>query len=286
MTDATSPSTYLDVRYQVDDPVAIVTLSRPDRLNAFTGRMLLEMAYAIEEAEKDDRVVGIVLTGEGRGFCAGADMEMLRSVSEGEGAGGAGAPFEGDLPAPGAEEMGEEFEVGYAWLMAVRKPILAAVNGPCAGLGFAIALLCDLRFASDRAVFTSAFANRGLIAEHGTSWILPRLVGPAHALDILWSGRKLDADEALRMGLVNRVVPHDELLAQATGYLRGLAQTSAPRSLMVMKQQVYKHLNATIGPALRESIELMNESLTRAEFREGVASFLEKRPPAFPRIGG
>ncbi|HVS12941.1 MAG TPA: enoyl-CoA hydratase-related protein [Thermoanaerobaculia bacterium] len=283
MTDTASATTYHDVRYRVDDPVATVTLSRPERLNAFTGRMLLEMAHAVAQAERDERVVGIVLTGEGRGFCAGADMEMLRSVSAGEGR--AGEAFAGDLPSPGAEEMGDEFKVGYAYLMAVRKPILAAINGPCAGLGFAIALLCDLRFASDHAVFTSAFANRGLIAEHGTSWILPRLVGPANALDILWSGRKFDAEEALRLGAVNRVVPHDELMAQATGYLRGLAQTSAPRSLMIMKQQVYRHLNATLGPALRESIELMNESLTREEFREGVASFLEKRPPAFPRIG-
>ena len=276
-------SSYRHIRYEVDDPVATLTLDRPDRLNAFTGLMLTEMAHALERAERDPKVVGIVLTGAGRGFCAGADMEMLRSVSEGEGR--AGEAFEGDLPAPGAEEMGKEFEVGYAYLMAVRKPIVAAINGPCAGLGFAIALLCDLRFASDHAVFTSAFANRGLIAEHGTSWILPRLAGPANALDILWSGRKFDADEALRMGVVNRIYPHDDLVSGATSYLRGLAATSAPRSLMIMKQQVYKHLNATIGPALEESITLMNESLAREEFREGVASFLEKRPPAFPRIG-
>jgi enoyl-CoA hydratase/carnithine racemase len=274
---------YRHLRYQVDEPVATVTLNRPDRLNAFTGLMLTEMAHALQRAEQDPKVVGIVLTGEGRGFCAGADMEMLRSVSAGEGR--AGEAFQGDLPAPGAEEMGDEFRVGYAYLMAVRKPVIAAVNGPCAGLGFAIALLCDLRFASDRAVFTSAFANRGLIAEHGTSWILPRLAGPANALDILWSGRKFGAGEALRMGVVNRVFPHEELIAETDAYLRTLAATSAPKSLMIMKQQVYKHLNATIGPALRESIALMNESLTREEFREGVASFLEKRPPAFPRIG-
>jgi enoyl-CoA hydratase/carnithine racemase len=274
---------YSDVRYQVDGPVATITLHRPDRLNALTGRMLTEMAQALGEAERDPGVVGIVLTGAGRGFCAGADMEMLRSVSQGEGT--AGEAFEGAPPPPGAAEMGPEFQIGYAYLMAVRKPILAAVNGPCAGLGFAIALLCDLRFASDRAILTSAFANRGLIAEHGTSWILPRLAGPANALDILWSGRKFGAEEALRMGVVNRVFPHEELIAETDAYLRTLAATSAPKSLMIMKQQVYKHLNATIGPALRESIALMNESLTREEFREGVASVLEKRPPAFPRIG-
>jgi enoyl-CoA hydratase/carnithine racemase len=286
-------ASYQHIRYQVDDPVATITLDRPDRLNAFTGLMLTEMAHALRRAEQDPAVVGIVLTGAGRGFCAGADMEMLRAASEGEGR--TGEAFQGDFPAldtetlgaeeMGAEEMGAEFQVGYAYLLAVRKPIVAAVNGPCAGLGFAIALLCDLRFASDRALFTSAFANRGLIAEHGTSWILPRLAGPANALDILWSGRKFGADEALGMGVVNRIVPHDQLIPQTVGYLRGLAETSAPRSLMIMKQQVYKHLNATIGPALEESIALMNESLARAEFREGVAAFLEKRPPAFPRIG-
>ncbi len=275
---------YECIRYDVSDNIATITLARPDQLNALTGPMLLELQHALGEAEKDENAVAILLTGEGRGFCAGADMQMLSDLSEGGSRGSSAHPL-GEVARPGAD-LGDDFAVGYAYLLAVRKPILAAINGPCAGLGFAIAMLCDMRYSSDRAVYTTAFANRGLIAEHGTSWILPRLVGPAHALDLLWSGRKVQASEAERMGLVNRVVAHDELIGEARAYLTMLAERSAPKSLMVMKQQVYKHLIKTLGESYRESEVLMAESLERGDFREGVQSFLEKRPPQFARIAG
>ena len=145
-------------------------------------------------------------------------------------------------------------------------------------------MMCDLRFASERATFTTAFANRGLIAEHGVSWILPRLIGPSRALDILWSGRKFDAAEADRLGILNRLLPHDDLLAESTRYIEELAAKSSPTSLMIMKQQVYKHLMTSLGPALEETNTLMAESLRRQDFKEGVASFLEKRPPKFERV--
>jgi enoyl-CoA hydratase/carnithine racemase len=275
---------YEDILYSVDDPVATITFNRPDRLNALTGRMLAEMRHAFAAAEDDPAVVGILLTGAGRGFCAGADMASLEATSEGD-AGlfrGAGAELAAD---PGAEEMGPDFKVSYAWLMAVRKPILAAINGPCAGLGFAIAMLCDLRFAAESAVFTTAFANRGLIAEHGTSWILPRLLGPSRALDLLWSGRKFDAAEAERLGVVNRVLPDADLPTAARAYLEDLATRSSPTSLMVIKQQVYRHLLEPVGAALRDTDRLMAESLERPDFKEGVASYLEKRAPRFGRVG-
>ncbi len=182
--------------------------------------------------------------------------------------------------------MGPDFQLGYTFLMSIPKPIVVAINGPCAGLGFVIAMLCDIRFASDRATFTTAFANRGLIAEHGISWILPRLIGSAHALDLLWSGRRFDAAEAERIGVVNRVVEHDRLLDHATSYLKMLATHSAPMSLKIMKQQVYKHLMTPLHEAMQESLQLMSESLARDDFKEGVASFVEKRPPRFARITG
>jgi enoyl-CoA hydratase/carnithine racemase len=186
---------------------------------------------------------------------------------------------------PGAfEEMGPDFQLGLLYLMAVRKPIICAINGPCAGLGFVMAMLCDIRFASTEAKFTTAFANRGLIAEHGISWILPRLVGPAHALDLLWSGRLVDATEAASMGVVNRVVAADDLLREATGYVETLAERSAPLAIQVIKQQVYRHLSAALGDATRESLRLMKESQARADFAEGVKSFVEKRPPQFARV--
>lgn len=272
---------YQELIYEVEDPIATITLNRPDRLNALTGRLLSELKHAIAEAEKDDRVVAIVLTGAGRGFSAGADMKNLKQTADGDG----GNSFAETLEAsPGDPDLGADFQVTYGYLLAVRKPLVAAINGPCAGLGFVIAMLCDLRFLSDRATFTTAFANRGLIAEHGVSWILPRLIGPAKALDILWTGRKFDATEADRLGLANRVVPHDELLPETRAYLTQLATHSAPRSLMIMKQQVYKHLMAPLGPAMTESNELMAKSLKGKDFKEGVDSFLEKRPPKFERI--
>ncbi len=272
---------YREIIYTVDDPVATITLNRPDRLNAITDRMGREMAHAFERAEADPSVVGIVLTGAGRGFCAGADMGRLQSAA----AGGAlaEADWEGPDPAPGDPNAGAQFAEGYGWMMSVRKPVIAAINGPAAGLGFVYTLLCDMRFASHTAKFTTAFANRGLIAEHGSSWILPRLIGSAAALDLLWSGRKFMADEALRLGVVNRVTEGD-VAEEAREYIRSLAATSAPKSLMIMKQQVYKHMMQGLGDSIRESNQLMVDSLGREEFREGVQSYVEKRPPSFTRV--
>ena len=272
---------YEELIYEVEDPIATITLNRPERLNALTGRLLDEIRHAVAAAEADESVVGIILTGAGRGFSAGADMQGLKSTAEGSGGIGGGERLESS---PGDPSLGPDFAITYSYLLAVRKPLIAAINGPCAGLGWVIAMLCDLRFASEKAVFTTAFANRGLIAEHGSSWILPRLIGPSNALDILWTGRKFDAAEADKMGMVNRVFPHDELLPETRSYIKNLAAHSAPASLMIMKQQVYKHLMASLGEAMTDSNELMAESLKRGDFKEGVDSFLEKRPPRFERI--
>ena len=272
---------YDTIRYEVADPVATITLNRPERLNALTPQVMTELQDAVAAAEADPQVVGIVLTGAGRGFCAGADMRRLQNMSEGATV----SDWQTADGKPGAfEEMGPDFQLGLLYLMAVRKPIICAINGPCAGLGFVMAMLCDIRFASTEAKFTTAFANRGLIAEHGISWILPRLVGPAHALDLLWSGRLVDATEAASMGVVNRVVAADDLLREATEYVDTLAERSAPLAIQVIKQQVYRHLSAALGDATRESLRLMKESQARADFAEGVKSFVEKRPPRFARV--
>jgi enoyl-CoA hydratase/carnithine racemase len=162
--------------------------------------------------------------------------------------------------------------------------VVAAINGPVAGMAVPIALACDLRFASDRASFTTAFSRRGLVAEWGIAWILGRLVGPAHALDLLFSARKVEAAEAERIGLVNRVVPHEDLLPFARAYVEDLAAHCSPASMAIMKRQVYQQLHAALGPSEREAVQLMLASFKRPDFREGVASFLEKRPPRFERI--
>jgi enoyl-CoA hydratase/carnithine racemase len=282
--------TYAEILYDVDDPVATITLNRPEALNAWTDTMAGEVRDAVGRAEHDPAVVGIVLTGAGRGFCAGADMKRL-SVLSGAGGGGAGetvlaegTSLERSTPMPGDESWGEDLRGSYTYLMSVPKPIVAAINGPVAGMGVPIALACDLRFMNDATVLTTSFAQRGLVAEWGLSWLLTRLVGPANALDLLYSARRVDGAEAARIGLVNRALPDEEVLPAAQDYVRELARTSSPTSMAIMKRQVYTELHAGLGAAERNAVKLMRESFDRPDFGEGVASYLERRDPKFPRL--
>ena len=274
---------YEEIIYVVEDPVATITINRPERLNALTARTQVELKHAMIAAERDESVVGIILTGAGRAFSAGADMRSLAEIAERRG-------IEQDQSLAQLEaqcrnrEVDPELRVTWSFIPSLKKPVIAAVNGPCAGMSTAIATMCDLRFASESAVFTTSFSQRGLVAEHGLSWMLPRLVGPAKALDLLWSARRVDAREAERLGLVDRVVPGDELLATARGYIEDLAAHASPTSIMVMKRQVYLHLMRPLHEAMEDTNRLMAESLRRDDFREGVASFVEKRAPAFPRV--
>jgi len=272
---------YEQILYQVEDPVATITLNRPKSLNAWTQRMAAEVKHAVARAEADPEAVAIVITGAGRGFCAGADLGDLRDISEGE-------RGVADLRAlradPGDPEVGADFRGTYTYLMSVRKPVIAAINGPAAGIAVPIVLCCDLRFASESARFTLAFSKRGLVAEWGSAWLLPRIVGPSHALDLLFSSRMVDAEEACRIGLVNRVLPADELLPATRRYVADLAAGCSPTSLRIMKRQVYQQLTRDLGPSEKEAIALMVESFDRPDFKEGVTSFLKKRPPRFGRV--
>ena len=272
---------YKQILYEVSDPVATITLNRPEVLNAWTNRMAAEVKHAVAQAEEDQRVVAIILTGAGRGFCAGADLKGLQAISEGNRDREASNDLDAD---PGDATMGESFRGAYTYLLSVRKPIIAAINGPCAGMAVPISLFCDMRFASDRATFTTAFSRRGLIGEWGISWILPRLVGPAHAIDLLLSARKFDAAEAERLGLVNRTLPHDELLPFVHDYAQDLATHCSPASMAIMKREIYQHLTQELGDAHRDAVDLMRQSFDRPDFKEGVMSFLEKRPPKFSRV--
>jgi enoyl-CoA hydratase/carnithine racemase len=167
--------------------------------------------------------------------------------------------------------------------MSVPKPIVAAINGAVAGMGVPIVLGCDLRFMNESAVMTTAFSQRGLVAEFGLSWLLTRLVGPSNALDLLYTSRKIKGDEAARIGLVTRAMPAEDVLPAAIDYIRDLAIGSSPASMAAMKRQVYQDLNRSLGAAQEDAIALMKESFTRPDFAEGVKSFLERRPPDFPR---
>jgi enoyl-CoA hydratase/carnithine racemase len=262
MTDAT-------VLYELRDGVALLTLNRPKRLNALVPEMQELWFDLLERAADDPDVRVIVVTGAGRGFCAGADLERLEGISG------------GDIN-PGEEAI---LSRAQTFPLTIPKPIIAALNGATAGLGLVQALMCDLRFAAAGAKLTTAFARRGLVAEHGMSWILPRLVGPSRALDLLLSGRVVLADEAATMGLVDRVYSPDQLLGETLAYARELVAHCSPSSMATMKQQVYTHLDAPLERALEESNELMLDSFRRPDLAEGVSSFQERRAPRFEGLG-
>ena len=262
------------VGYVVDEPVAVITLDRPDKLNALTYPMLRDIRAAVERAEADPRVVGIVITGAGRGFCAGLDADVLRATTEGSVARSEGGAASDEIPGL------------FTYLLAVGKPIIAAVNGVAAGGGFVLAVMCDLRFGSTDASFTTIFSKRGLVAEHGTSWIVPRLLGAGRALDLLWSSRKIGADEAMRIGLVEAVVPAEQLLDHAKRYVQDLAATVSPASLRDTKAMVYRHLGVGYPEALRDAEPIQWRAVESSDATEGVMSYLERRPPNFRRLGG
>jgi enoyl-CoA hydratase/carnithine racemase len=256
------------VLYELQDRVALITLNRPDRLNAWSPDIHRGYFESLDRAAADPDVRVIVVTGAGRGFCAGADMDVLQGL-------GSAAEPRGDAGPDGAASW------KHTHAMTIPKPVIAAVNGACAGLGFVHALACDLRFAAAGAKFTVAFGRRGLIGEHGMSWTLPRLVGQGVALDLMLSSRVFLAEEAHELGIVNRVVAPESLIDVTLEYANDLATNVSPTSMAVMKRQVYTHPAMTIDDALDESNRLMNESLRRPDFKEGVASFVEKRPPNF-----
>jgi len=274
---------YQSISLDVRGAAAIICLNRPDNLNAFTYPMIAEFRHALAQAEADNNVTGIVLTGAGRGFCAGMDMNALDTLSA-TGTTAAGDESMALAQNPGDPSMGEDYISGFTYMMTLRKPIIAAVNGACAGLGLSIALLSDLRFAADNAKFVTSFSHRGLVAEHGQSWILPRVIGPSKALDLFWSSRRVLSDEALQIGLVDRVYPAEELLDQALAYIEDLAAKAAPLSLKAMKRQVYRHMNMSLGQAMQESDKMMAISTAHDDFKEGVASFVDKRAPSFQKI--
>ena len=275
-------TTYEQIIYEVDGPAATITMNRPDTLNAMTSLLQAEIRHALDASERNEDIIGTVLTGAGRGFCSGVDMNDLGAMSA---AGKSiGKSYEHLAADPGNPDKDPNYMFSPPYLLGLRKPIIAAVNGACAGLGFSYATFCDMRFVDRNAKFVSSFAPRGLIAEHGTSWMLPRIVGPSHALDIFWSSRRVEGEEAYRMGYANRLCEPGESVKEAQDYLKMIAGTSAPISIMMMKKQVYKHLMRDLGESMVEDNQWMSDSLTKDDFKEGVASFVERRSPNFVRV--
>lgn len=268
---------FQEIMYAVDDYVATITLNRPDRLNAWTEVMEEEVRAALVTADQDPEVRAVIITGAGRGFCAGADMSLLEGAARTE-------HVESKPQASSTAAVEDDSEGNYAqkfsYLLRISKPIIAAINGPIAGIGVCLALFCDLRYMADNAKLTTAFARRGLIAEHGISWMLPRLVGTMNALDLLYSARPVEAPEAERIGLV-RALPADGFLDAVHSLTAELVTMSSPRSIRVMKRQVFDAMFQSLADAWRVADQEMEQSFTSEDFKEGVAHFLEKRPPEF-----
>jgi enoyl-CoA hydratase/carnithine racemase len=265
---------YQHILYDVSDKIATITLHRPDRMNAWTPIMERDVRHAMEAASADDNVRVIVLTGSGRAFCAGADMDALKGLDPDD------IKRAQSLP-PFDMNRRPDWQARYAYYPSTAKPVIGMLNGATAGIGLVHALYCDLRFAADNTVFTTAFSRRGLIAEHGISWMLPRIVGHANALDLLMSARRVQSDEALRIGLVNRLYPPDQLREQTYAYARDLADFVSPSAIGVIKRQLYDVPFQTLAEATLDANREMVVALRGSDFREGVASFMEKRPPRF-----
>jgi enoyl-CoA hydratase/carnithine racemase len=241
--------------------VLVLTLNRPERMNAWNNDLEDRYFALLDEAEDDPQVRAIVLTGAGRAFCAGADMANLQRIDKA--AGRSVRPRSRTFP------------------RTLDKPMIAAINGAAAGLGLVEALCCDMRFCAPEAKLTTAFARRGLIAEYGMSWMLPRLVGLGNAYDLALSGRVVRGEEALKMGLVDRLYAAEELLEQTVAYASELAQNCSPTSMAIIKRQLRAHADADFETALAQSDELMLASFDLPDVKEGVASYMEKRAPDF-----
>ena len=266
--------TYQHILYEVREKIATITLNRPDRMNAWTPIMEHDVRHAMEAAAGDDDVRVIVLTGAGRAFCAGADMDALQGLDPSDIRRAENVP-------PFDMNRRPDWQTRYGYYPSIPKPVIGMLNGAAAGIGLVHALYCDLRFAADNTVFTTAFARRGLIAEHGIGWMLPRIVGHANALDLLMSARRVSSEEALRINLVNRIYPPEQLREETYAYARDLADFVSPSAIAVIKRQLYDVPFQTLAEATVDANREMVVALRGSDFREGVASFIEKRPPRF-----
>jgi enoyl-CoA hydratase/carnithine racemase len=255
------------VRYEVSDGIALITLNRPDRLNALVPGMGEVYANLLRRADADPEVRAIVVTGAGRGFCSGADLTVLAEGRE---------ALNGYLD-------GQDADTLPTVALRIGTPVATAINGPCAGIGFVLAISADARFAAPGATLSTSFSRLGLIAEYGVAWLLPRLVGVPRATDLLLSGRTIDAEEARAMGLVTAV--HEDPVAAAQAWARDLATNCAPSAIAVMKRQLLEADTQGLDDAVLSSLEEMRAAFDRPDLAEAIMARIEKRPASFPGYG-
>ena len=263
------------VRYEISDAIATITLARPHRMNAWTGRMHTEYRYVLNEANLDNTVRAIILTGEGRGFCVGADTQALEGHVDKGG-------YDPGTPDPLAEPgfgVSDNFDASFAYHFGLKKPLVGAINGPAAGVGLALACYTDIRFAVPGVRFTTAHGKLNFPAEYGLSWLLPRMIGLAKANDLLLTSRIFTSDEAYTLGLINRIVEPEDLMAETRAYVARMIETVSPGALRETRRQVYSDLHRDVASAVRDSERLINEMSRHPDYQEGVKAFLEKRKP-------
>lgn len=259
---------FKDLLYSVSDRVATITIDRPQQNNAWTPTLEIELRLAIEEASADQEVRAIILTGAGKSFCVGADIAALKAA-----AGGA-------APAQKVTAGEDDFDQQYSYLLACPKPIIGAINGPAAGVGFCLLLYCDIRYISSEARIATAFVRRGLPAEHGAAWLLPRQVGLMAALDLLLSGRSIDANEAGVLGFA-KIVDASTFMQNVQEAASQIANLGSPMAMAAIKRQVYTGYSQSLGVSIRMGDEIKAECRKSEDFKEGIASFVERRPPRF-----
>ena len=264
-------------RYDVKDGIATITLDRPQRMNAWTGRMHTEYRHNLARADADPNVRAVVVTGSGRGFCVGGDAEALSGHVK---KGGYDPGTSVTLATPGYGTSAE-FDAAFAYHYGLEKPVIAALNGPAAGVGLALACFADLRFAASGIKLTTAHGKLNLPAEYGLSWLLPRMIGLTRANELLLSSRAFTSEEALAFGLLNAVYPAERLLDETYLYVRNLVATVSRDSLKQTRWQVYRDLHRDVAASVRDSERLINEMMRDPDYAEGVAAFLEKRKPRF-----
>ena len=266
-------------RYEIADGVAVVTLARPKRRNAWTGRMHTEYRWILAQADQNPTVRVIVVTGDpdGQAFCAGADLGALDGHAE-KGRYDSGTDETISMPGFGVDPA---FDATFAYHFGVGKPIIAAINGPAAGVGLVLAAFADLRFCVPGAKFTAAHGRFNFPAEFGLSWVLPRIVGLTHANDILLSSRTFTSEEAMTMGFLNRLVAPESLMGEVLDYAKALARNVAPGSARESKRQVYRDLHRDAASSVVAAERLLEAMIREPAYKEGVRAWTEKRPAAW-----
>jgi len=258
--------TYEQILFETKEGVGWIRLNRPDKLNALTHGLSGEALDALDRCAKEPEIRAVVITGEGRGFSAGQDLNDLQSP-------------EGQTVSV-ADHLRENYNRLIQAIVDLPKPVVAGVNGVAAGAGASLTFACDVRIASDKASFTQAFVKIGLVPDSGGNWLLPRIVGFAKALELSMTGEKIDAAEALRIGLVNQVVPADEFPSELESYAQALAKMPT-RAIGATKRIMTDALHLTLGETLEREAVLQQEQAGSEDFREGVNAFMEKREPRF-----